>query len=428
MVALAALTSCSRPPGDERQREADTKAVAGAVARPRAVLLLAQAQFIRREGANGEAAFEPGAAKLRVVAHVGDRWLDEVIEDPESNVFHGALPFHLPGEVPGILTIGGNLAPRPALLKIWRRTEQGWQGTLLAQATFGGVANRFRDVAIGDVDGDGKAEIVVATHDMGVVAVLRQPEQGANWKVSIIDKAPLTYVHEIEIGDVDGDGLNEIYATPSAPNRVSMADQPGKIVRYRFQDGRWTREVVDSFDDGHAKEILLADVENRGRPDLFAAVERSLTQRPAPGQHELEVRIQRYRFAGGGWQRRVIATLPDITCRFLNAGDVDADGRAEVVASCAKSGLWMLKPAEPEWTVRQIDDAAESVEYATTLADLDGDGVAEIYTAADRDRAVRRYVWNGRGFERSDLVRWNEEDLTFGLAACKDVSCAYPAK
>jgi hypothetical protein len=39
-----------------------------------------------------------------------------------------------------------------------------------------------------------------------------------------------------------------------------------------------------------------------------------------------------------------IATISDATCRCLTAGDVDGDGRKELVAAAHKSGLWLLRP------------------------------------------------------------------------------------
>jgi len=41
-------------------------------------------------------------------------------------------------------------------------------------------------------------------------------------------------VHEVEIGDVDGDGRNEFFTTPSEPNRLDGVEQGGRIDMYKW--------------------------------------------------------------------------------------------------------------------------------------------------------------------------------------------------
>ena len=386
-------------------------------------LLLAQAQFVEKDRPGGESIFVPGPAKLTVVYPDDGRWTHEVIEDPDGNVFHKAMPFDLPGEQPGILTISANKAPLPGVLKIWHRTADGWKGTALWKAKFDGKWNRFRDVEIGDVTGDGKPDIVVATHDQGVVAVLQKT--GDTWEATQIDQAPDIFVHEIEIGDVDGDGLNEIFATPSAPNKVDGTPQPGWIVIYRYEDGKFSRHVVEEFTERHVKEILLADVMGSGRPDLYAVLEVQLGQEADPfgyGESQ-DLEIRQYRFTEANPAGSMIATLPDKQCRFLNVGDVDGDGKAELIASAYKSGIWMIKPGGDRWVTELIDYDSSGYEHATALADMDGDGTLEIYAASDDQHQLRRYKWTGEKFQRTDLFKLTDRDITFGLMPCLDAKC-----
>ena len=79
------------------------------------------------------------------------------------------------------------------------------------------------------MDGDGKDELVIATHDQGVIAVVHPDE---DWRVEEVERTPNTFVHEIEIGDVDGDGVKEFFATPSEPNKLE-SEQPGEVRMYK---------------------------------------------------------------------------------------------------------------------------------------------------------------------------------------------------
>jgi hypothetical protein len=83
-------------------------------------------------------------------------------------------------------------------------------------------------------------------------------------------------------------------------------------------------------------------------------------------------------------------------CRFLTAGDVDGDGRLEMVATARRSGLWLLRrPKDPatEWTLESIDRNSSGFEHAAILTDLDGDGTEELYVANDDKSELNQYVW-----------------------------------
>ena len=102
---------------------------------------------------------------------------------------------------------------------------------MLWKTDFGGRFSRLRDAEVADVLGDGVPTVVVGTHDQGVVALVR-PDGKGGFAAKELDRQPDTFVHEIEVGDLDGDGVLEIYATPSRPNKLDGTPQPGSVVRY----------------------------------------------------------------------------------------------------------------------------------------------------------------------------------------------------
>src|SRR5690606_28280688 len=118
------------------------------------------------------------------------------------------------------------------------------------------------------------------------------------------------------------------------------------------------------------------------------------------------------------WTETVVATIDDRQTRFLVPGDVDGDGKIELLAAGWKSGLWLLEPnGDGTFTTSSIDKDSTGFEHATHVADLDKDGRVEIYVAADDQKAVRRYTWNGTSFDRTvvapipaDHITWNLQD------------------
>lgn len=473
LIVVLAMTGCKEACGGQSATQQDANALQEAQAKPGRPeeptagaaktiprgLLVALAQF---EGA------KPGSARVELwqsspgQGSSGGRGSPEqgssepspgsplqlrgVLEDPKSNVFHKALVApraffaSLPGsqdaadsakptsQKSGIVTLAGSVAA----VRLWPwPTEAQHRGAIVSDATatlwqedFGGKFSRMRDGEWADTDGDGVPELVLGTHDQGIVALLRAQRPDSRERdrqapaattptapaarqrpdgvqIEVLDQEKDTFIHEIEVGDVDGDGVQEIYATPSEPNRLDGKPQHGTVVRYNPGKGEG-RKVVADLGNRHAKEILVTDLNGDGRDELYVAVE-ALTKGKDPHIEIVKpVEIRRYTAKDSPTAGQVIATLPDRLCRFLTAGDVDGDGRQELVAAAFRSGLWLLVPPEDRassvnepWQRRSIDKESGGFEHAALLTDLDGDGRDELYVGADEQGELRQYRWQG---------------------------------
>jgi hypothetical protein len=370
LLLLGSLSGCAGPARSPSKQEELSSGI-----------LLAAAVL----GKNEDGSPKPLPARAGILTRDGGRWSYRFFEDQESNVFHKAMPYG----TEGILTLGGS----KAAVKLWR--HDGGSETLW-EADFGGKFSRMRDAEVGDIYGDGKQSIAVATHDQGVVAVLR-PDGAGKFTVEELDREPDTVVHEIEIGDLNGDGVLEIYATPTAPNKVDGTPQPGHVTRYVPAAGEG-RVVVSDLGERHAKEILVSDVDGDGREELYVSVE-------AVSGGTVEIR--RYDATTDPAAENVVVRLDDKLCRFLTPGDVDGDGKTEMVAATHKRGLYLLRPGTP-WKIDLIASDSSGFEHASILADLDGDGRDELYVASDDQGEVRRYDWTSDGWKKEVLVKFDD--------------------
>ena len=403
--ALAACGAEEAPSKAAPEKPAAAKAPAApAAAKPTTPdslpngIVLALAQFVTEKGDDGKDKFLPGPARLEFLYREGGEWKTSEFEDPESNVFHKAMVYDA-GAGPRLLTLGGTRA----LLKTWELTDSGLSATVLWEKDFGGKFSRMRDAEVGDLKGDGTASLAVATHDKGVVAVIHPTGDG--YEVEELDEKENIFVHEIEVGDLNGDGVLEIYATPSEPNRLDGTPQKGEVVRY-VPGGE--RTVVADLGERHAKEILVADVDGDGSEELYVSVEGEIEGEGGAKRIKSPVSIRRYEADTPADQGVVIAEIKDSLSRFLTVGDVDGDGKNEMVAAAFSSGLWLLRPGtDPsvKWKAELIDRDSAGFEHAAILTDLDGDGVVELYVASDRHKEVRRYVWDGRRMKREVIYK-----------------------
>lgn len=377
-------------------------AEAPTLSEPKPVLLTAHSMFERKMQASGVAGIQPQPARLSIWSESTDGWVEERIEDPDSNVFHKALPFEN-----GILTLSGE----KAMIKHWTRANGAWSATEIWSKNWGGKFNRMRDVEFADLNGDGAQEMIVATHDQGVLAVGSRSKAGT-WTFVELGQKPDTFVHEIEVGDVDGDGQVEFYGTPSERNRGDLSSQAGGVVRYVSGPSGYVATDVANWPDTHAKEIFVTK-ETPAR--LFAVKEASAT---TPVQVVSLVPTE------GVYVETVVATVNgEKQARFLTAGDPDGDGVQEFILAGKNTGLWLLEPQEDgTFSPVIIDATSGGFEHATHVADMDGDGTDEVYVASERPgqtRELRQYKWDGKRFRRYVISELSGMGITWHLYDAK---------
>ena len=421
LLLLLFGAGCNKQAGQSADsQEADTSASGAASSAPiltpparvGATLFLAQAQFENRTTDDGKVKPVPGPARLLVYRKGDRRWSRQVIEDPDSNVFHKAAWFQPPKGAPGILTIGAV----QAYLKLWRPDGDGWTAESLWNPTFGGKYDRLRDFEVGDVTGDGADDIVIATHDQGVVAVMVW--RGEKYEPTEIHREPDTFVHEIELGDIDGDGDLEIFDTPSHPNKLDGSIQPGAIDMWMRQGDTWKQHRVEDLPTRHAKEILTITLPGERHAVLLASLEGEQIGSTQGGGDTTRIRL--YRWNGKSFSSTDVAVLPGKLCRFLTYGDTDGDGKKEVVAFTKSSGIWKLEPgkgAADPWQKRLIATGSSGFEHAAYLHDFNGDGRDEIYVASDDQHELRCYWYDGTRYVYEVIDRLKDRTITWNVTA-----------
>jgi len=246
-----------------------------------------------------------------------------------------------------------------------------------------------------DVDGDGRKELIhVPLFGSGSDGT-RAPQPAHLWAFGVPPDFPhgdvqvwkidetLTVVHGVHVGDLDGDGREEILT--ASFEGIFRFDLEGPLA-----DGRWGKRQIAagappvSNEAGAARgssEVAVGNLAD-GR-SFLAAIE------PWHG-HQVVVYLPQN--AANEWQRRVL----DETLREGHAlviADLDRDGQDELVAGWrgAGGGLTLYDPADgPASGFRSIPFDRQIAVEGLVAADINGDGRLDLVANAGRSNKL---VW-----------------------------------
>lgn len=284
--------------------------------------------------------------------------------------------------IPGFVTTPGPGPHNSALVTLFRRDHTELLQINAFDTRYGANA------VMGDIDGDGEDEIIVAPgpdpHAKGTLRIYRK--DGALFLEQLIFAGKMGL--NLAAGDIDGDWREEIVvgAGPHPKN-----DGRVKVLSFDSHGLQDTGVYFEAFSGHHGSgvKVALGDVDGDGTMEIIAGSGQAPSM-PA------RIRLFRVDTSGGMGNWRVAAKLADFPVDFgddagpsfginVAAGDVDGDGVAEIIAGAGPGPM-----QKPLVKVFRGDGAFTGVEFnayrgdkyrfgATVAAgDLNGDGVPEI--------------------------------------------------
>jgi hypothetical protein len=176
----------------------------------------------------------------------------------------------------------------------------------------------------------------------------------------------------VTVGDFNGDGLPDF--------AVSSGVQGTKgLVFLARPDGDWQQVDLNIRPGAYVRSVLAVDLNHQGRSDLvvgYLSIE--------GGQWRSGIDIF-YSGSDGTWTRRALAVKDGRAgVNALGAGDLDGDGNLDLVALTGDGDTWVFLADGKGFFTREVatipnyDHCSGS---RVRLADIDGDGKAEIVSA-----------------------------------------------
>ncbi len=265
------------------------------------------------------------------------------------------------------------------------------EGTDYGDSAAGGPP-RYSARAIRAVDwnGDGRMDLITLGEGPRLEVQRSEakidPDSGAYGPVVYLNQGDGTWVRkdqgtganqvfgdDLAVGDLDGDGL---------PDFVTSSSKMGwkKIVYRHDASGGWTGEAPDPIRDrAYLRSVTLADFDGDGRLDVGVAF---LSSERDTWRSGIDVLLNR---GAGRWERHHVFHTDDRDgISALGAGDVDGDGKADLVSATGKRGVDVFlgrgDGSFSRLVTRQpvLEEAKGCRASDVELADLDGDGREEI--------------------------------------------------
>lgn len=173
----------------------------------------------------------------------------------------------------------------------------------------------------GDVDGDGRDDLVLFDRRAGKVYVARSNGNGFNSPQPWHNWFAVSAYERPDVGDVDGDGMTDIitFATnsPTAQGDVYIALSNGNM----FGDGVSSEKWHDWFSVDPAQVTRIADLDGDGRDDF-------LTFMPSPSAQVYGVYSEGSFLSDNVlWTESFAPSDTDVPY----AGDVNGDGKADLI-------------------------------------------------------------------------------------------------
>ena len=277
-------------------------------------------------------------------------------------------------------------------------------GVLLGQAGGGFAAvatyptgSAPQSVAVADMNGDGRLDIITANRGDNTASVLLGLGGGRFAAASAYPTGINTGSCSVAVADMNGDGRPDIVTANYYSNNVS--------VLLGLAAGGFGAASAYPTGGGNTQSVAVADMNGDGRPDIVTANNAGNTASVLLG------------LAGGGFAPPGAYSTGSGTSPYSVAvADVNGDGRPDIITSKYYSASVLLGRAGGGFATASNYASGSNAANAVAVADVNGDGRPDIITANGASTASVLLGQAGGGFGAASTYSTGAGSTPAGVA------------